>query len=109
MDANVLNCSASTVGGKREQLIDQFGCVQKPDLMTFFDKSRTSNGVQADLMLYSYIKVRQILIIFAHSVEILTMMRLLLFRSRVFTWKTALNSRSTVSFRYAKESAQLLA
>ena len=63
MDANVLNCSASSVGGKREQLIDQFGCVKRPDLMTFFDKSRTSNGVQADLMLYSYIKVCELITI----------------------------------------------
>ncbi|XP_018012828.1 uncharacterized protein LOC108669905 [Hyalella azteca] len=56
MDANVVNCSASNRGKSSVQLLDESGCLLRPDLMTRFDKSRDSNGVRADLMLYSYLK-----------------------------------------------------
>lgn len=60
VDANVVNCRATGLGGESVQLFDDFGCLLRPDLITQFDKSRETNGVKADLMLYSYLKAFRI-------------------------------------------------
>lgn len=57
MDANVISCNASSAGGTMVELVDSHGCVKRPDLLTRFAKTRNTNGVEADLMLYSYLKV----------------------------------------------------
>ncbi|XP_037790918.1 uncharacterized protein LOC119586284 [Penaeus monodon] len=60
LDANVISCNASSAGGTQVQLLDSRGCVVRPDLLTQFSKTRETNGVQADLMLYSYLKAFRI-------------------------------------------------
>ncbi|KAF2363101.1 Zona pellucida domain [Trinorchestia longiramus] len=55
MDANVVNCSTSS-DGSEVKLLDDLGCSLRPELMTHFDKTRKTNGVKADLMMYSYLK-----------------------------------------------------
>ncbi|KAK7062985.1 Transcription elongation factor SPT4 [Halocaridina rubra] len=60
MDANVISCNASSAGGKMVELLDSRGCVMRPDLITQFAKTRETNGVQADMMLYSYLKAFRI-------------------------------------------------
>ncbi|XP_066962457.1 uncharacterized protein [Macrobrachium rosenbergii] len=59
-DANVISCNASSAGGAQVELLDSRGCLVRPDLLTQFAKTRKSNGVQADLMLYSYLKAFKI-------------------------------------------------
>ncbi|KAK3860421.1 hypothetical protein Pcinc_033528 [Petrolisthes cinctipes] len=56
MDANVVSCNASSAGGRQVALVDERGCRVRPELLTPFAKTRTTNGVDADLMLYSYLK-----------------------------------------------------
>ena len=56
-DANVVSCNASSAGGVSVSLVDAKGCVLRPDLITPFVKTRETNGIQADLMLYAYMKV----------------------------------------------------
>ncbi|KAK8741608.1 hypothetical protein OTU49_002296 [Cherax quadricarinatus] len=60
MDANVISCNASSAGGATVELLDSHGCVKRPDLLTQFSKTRDTNGVEADLMLYSYLKAFRI-------------------------------------------------
>nr|XP_045596600.1 uncharacterized protein LOC123757186 [Procambarus clarkii]XP_045596601.1 uncharacterized protein LOC123757186 [Procambarus clarkii] len=60
MDANVISCNASSAGGTTVELLDSRGCVRRPDLLTQFSKTRNTNGIEADLMLYSYLKAFRI-------------------------------------------------
>ncbi|KAK8379178.1 hypothetical protein O3P69_019194 [Scylla paramamosain] len=56
-DANVMSCNATTAGRETTvALVDGQGCLLRPDLLTPFAKTRQVNGVEADLMLYSYLK-----------------------------------------------------
>ncbi|XP_045110419.1 uncharacterized protein LOC123504150 [Portunus trituberculatus] len=56
-DANVISCNGTTAGRSASvALVDSQGCVLRPDLLTPFAKTRKVNGVEADLMLYSYLK-----------------------------------------------------
>lgn len=60
MDANVISCNASSAGGTVVELVDSHGCIKRPELLTQFAKTRNTNGVEADLMLYSYLKAFRI-------------------------------------------------
>ena len=58
MDANVVSCNATTAGRTTTVgLVDDKGCLLRPDLLTPFSKTKDIKGVDADLMLYSYLKV----------------------------------------------------
>ncbi|CAL4141552.1 unnamed protein product, partial [Meganyctiphanes norvegica] len=56
LDANVVSCSGSRSNGEVVDLLDSRGCVLRSDLLTPFSKTTKTNGVKADLMLYSYLK-----------------------------------------------------